>query len=372
MALSFWGREFAFPRTVVIAATVFQILLLTSIRLTLRRLYLVFGGRRRALVVAETGESAHALVGKLLHTTTNWFTVSGWLLGHEIEELESRVSDFDIVLITPGVSEKVDLIRRCARIRKDVLLVPEVFELSLFGAKAIELGDVLTFLVRPPRLAPGQRLVKRAIDFAGSLLMIVVASPFLLIVPILIKLTSNGPALFRQDRVGRHGREYTLYKFRTMISEAESTTGPVLALQNDPRITSLGRLLRSMRLDELPQLFNVLKGEMSLVGPRPEREFFVSQFRETVPGYEFRFAVKPGITGLAQVHGNYSSSVARKLRFDLMYIYDYSLLFDVKILLKTVSVLFQGSKAEGVAEVENVGEGESAKEEVSNELAVGD
>ena len=367
MAASFWAHELAFPRSVAITATLFQIVLIAVYRLTLRRWYLLIDGRRRAIIVAENGAAARSLVGKLLHVETNWFTVSGWLVGNEVEELEGRVSDFDIVLITPGVSHKAELIRRCARVKKDVLLVPEVFELSLFGAKAVELGDVLTFLVRPPRLTPGQRLVKRTIDFVGSLLMIGAASPLLIIVPILVKLTSKGPALFTQDRVGRHGREYTLFKFRTMVSDAEKATGPVLASQNDPRITPLGKFLRSTRLDELPQLFNVLRGEMSLVGPRPEREFFVSQFRETTPGYEFRFAVKPGITGLAQVCGNYSSTVARKLRFDLMYIYDYSLLMDVKIMLKTISVLFQGSKAEGVAaiEVEQV-------REVQNEMVVGD
>src|SRR5262249_19634497 len=141
----------------------------------------------------------------------------------------------------------------------------------------------------------------------------------------------------------------------------------VLASQNDPRITRIGKILRATRLDELPQLFNVLRGDMSLVGPRPERRYFVSQFHETVPGYEFRFAVKPGITGFAQVCGNYSSSVSRKLRFDLMYIYDYSLIFDLKILLKTVMVLFHISKADGVALVE-----EPEIEEVGNELAIGD
>src|SRR5581483_8485107 len=313
MAVSFWARQFAFPRTVMIAATGFQILLLASARLGLRRAYLFFEGRRRALVIAENGTSARTLVDKLLHVDTNWFAVSGWLIGEEIEELETRVLDFDVILITPGVAHKAELIRRCARIKKDVLLVPDVFELSLFGAKAIELGDVLTFLVRPPRLTPGQRLVKRAVDFAGALILIAVSAPLLVLVTVLIRLTSRGPVLFRQDRVGRQGREYVIYKFRTMICDAESETGPVLASKNDPRVTPVGKFLRSSRLDELPQLFNVLRGEMSLVGPRPERAFFVSQFRESVPGYDFRLAVKPGITGLAQVYGTYSSSVARKL-----------------------------------------------------------
>jgi lipopolysaccharide/colanic/teichoic acid biosynthesis glycosyltransferase len=149
--------------------------------------------------------------------------------------------------------------------------------------------------------------------------------------------------------VGRNGVEFTLYKFRTMVADAERHTGPVLATANDPRITKIGAFLRATRLDEFPQLFNVLRGEMSLVGPRPERPHFVQQFCEQIPGYEFRLAAKPGVTGLAQVFGSYSTSPARKLSFDLRYITKYSLLMDIRILLRTIAVLLRREQAEGIA-----------------------
>jgi lipopolysaccharide/colanic/teichoic acid biosynthesis glycosyltransferase len=150
--------------------------------------------------------------------------------------------------------------------------------------------------------------------------------------------------------VGADGKEYALYKFRTMVADAEQHTGPVLAASRDPRITEIGRFLRATRIDELPQLFNVLIGNMSLIGPRPERPHFVRILREQLPGYEFRLAVKPGITGLAQIYGRYSTTPELKLRFDLMYIYNYSLVMDIEILFKTLSIVFQPSHAEGFKE----------------------
>jgi lipopolysaccharide/colanic/teichoic acid biosynthesis glycosyltransferase len=175
---------------------------------------------------------------------------------------------------------------------------------------------------------------------------------------ILIRLTSPGKILFAQRRVGRDGVGFTLSKFRTMVADAERHTGPVLATANDPRITKTGAFLRATRLDEFPQLFNVLRGEMSLVGPRPERPHFVQQFREQIPGYEFRLAVKPGVTGLAQVFGRYSTTAERKLRFDLTYITKYSLLMDIRLLLSTIAVLLRREQAEGIA----VGGGSTAVE----------
>jgi lipopolysaccharide/colanic/teichoic acid biosynthesis glycosyltransferase len=165
---------------------------------------------------------------------------------------------------------------------------------------------------------------------------------------ILIRLTSPGKVLFTQQRVGRNGAEFILYKFRTMVADAERNTGPVLATANDPRITKTGAFLRATRLDEFPQLFNVLRGEMSLVGPRPERPHFVQQFREQIPGYEFRLAVKPGVTGMAQVFGRYSTTAERKLRFDVTYITRYSLFMDIRILLSTLAVLLRREQAQGI------------------------
>jgi lipopolysaccharide/colanic/teichoic acid biosynthesis glycosyltransferase len=179
-------------------------------------------------------------------------------------------------------------------------------------------------------------LLIRLFDMVGSLVILVFAIPVMLGVALLIKLTSRGPALYRQERVGKNGSVFTLYKFRTMINDAERHIGPVLAARDDDRVTPIGRILRRMRLDELPQLFNILCGEMSLVGPRPERPYFVARHK-VLQGV--RLSVKPGLTGLAQVRSVYDLKPSHKVRYDYLYIQRRSLLLNIYILLQTIPVL---------------------------------
>jgi lipopolysaccharide/colanic/teichoic acid biosynthesis glycosyltransferase len=174
----------------------------------------------------------------------------------------------------------------------------------------------------------------------------VIALPLVLLAAIAIKIESpGGPVLFRQERVGQGGKVFELLKLRTMIPNAEMLTGPVLAEENDSRITKVGKVLRASRIDELPQLWNVLKGDMSFVGPRPERPVFVQQFRDEMPGYELRHQVKTGITGLAQVEGKYTTPPEDKLRFDLLYVKTMSPIKDIQILLHTLKVMLMRHKA---------------------------
>jgi exopolysaccharide biosynthesis polyprenyl glycosylphosphotransferase len=185
------------------------------------------------------------------------------------------------------------------------------------------------------------RFVKRLFDLAGALAGLVVAAPIMLLTAIAVRLDSPGPVLYRQERVGEHGRLFTLYKFRSMRIDAEQGT-PVWATSHDSRVTRVGRVIRLTRLDELPQLWNVLRGEMSFVGPRPERQFFVQQLAEAIPFYMARHAVRPGVTGWAQVRYRYGASVEdslEKLRYDLYYIKHLSLVFDLTILVDTIKVM---------------------------------
>jgi len=178
-----------------------------------------------------------------------------------------------------------------------------------------------------------------------SLLILLVTLPLFLILVILVRITSKGPAVFRQERVGLYGRPFTMYKFRTMYQDAEERSGPVWAKENDPRITPLGFWLRKLRLDEIPQLVNVLKGDMSLVGPRPERQFFVDQFKKEIPLYTRRLRVRPGITGWAQVKWKYDESfedVKEKTKYDLFYVENMSLRMDFKILINTIFTVIAG------------------------------
>lgn len=189
---------------------------------------------------------------------------------------------------------------------------------------------------------------KRGLDVLFSLIGLLVASPFVLVAGILIRLTSRGPVFFRQERVGKGGIVFNMYKLRTMRMDAEKDTGPVWARERDPRITLIGRILRKAHIDEIPQLINVLKGEMSIVGPRPERPCFVIELKNKVMDYEKRLKVKPGITGLAQVWHRYDETiedVKKKIKYDLLYIKEMCVMTDLRILARTILVVLTGKGA---------------------------
>jgi sugar transferase (PEP-CTERM system associated) len=190
-----------------------------------------------------------------------------------------------------------------------------------------------------------RRLVKRTVDLILSSAMLIALSPFLLLVAAAIRLDSAGPIFFSQMRVGERQRIYRMYKFRSMVKDAEKLSGPVWAQENDPRVTRVGRFLRRFRIDELPQLWNILKGEMSCVGPRPERSEFVQELKKTVPYYRERFSVKPGITGWAQVNFGYCATISdsiEKLNYDFFYIKNMSNLMDLLVMLRTIKILLFG------------------------------
>jgi exopolysaccharide biosynthesis polyprenyl glycosylphosphotransferase len=241
---------------------------------------------------------------------------------------------------TPGWQTR--LIDGLAGVRPDhasVLLLPGPYE-SLIGRMRYRwVHDIpLIEVVRESEWRINRPL-KRLVDLAGATLLLLPALPVMAVCAVAIRLTSPGPVLYRQVRVGRGRRRFTLWKLRTMHEDAERDTGEVLAQPDDPRLTPIGGTLRALRLDELPQLLNVLGGSMSLVGPRPERPGFVERFLEEVPGYAERFSLAPGLTGLAQVNGEYLSSPQNKLRYDLAYLANWSPWLDLSILFRTVKIV---------------------------------
>jgi len=217
------------------------------------------------------------------------------------------------------------MIRRYQKIVKGEVLIEE---------RAIESLTRMKFQV-----ANSWRIIiKRALDISVSLLGLIACSPVMALVALAVKLDSRGPILYSQERVGQKGRTFRIYKFRTMRLDAELKSGPVWAVDNDPRVTAVGHFLRVTHLDELPQFFNVLKGEMSLVGPRPERPHFVKELKKHIPNYDMRLYAKPGVTGLAQIRQRYDNSiedVRRKVRYDVLYIKKMCPLLDVKVIALT-------------------------------------
>jgi exopolysaccharide biosynthesis polyprenyl glycosylphosphotransferase len=348
MSLGFWARQFAFPRSVLILAALIQVLLLCGYRIQMRNMYRRLFGNRSTIVIGECEEDAFQVLQKFIEHDVGLYRMQGYLLRSDLQPPYLELEDAETIVLSQNLQQKEEIILHCFRKKKEVLVVPNLAELTLFGAESREVDDLLIFGIRPHRLNPAEELLKRAFDLVVSSTLLLLTSPIVLIVSIAVRVTSAGPVLYRQERIGRGGNSFHVLKFRTMVIDAEKYSGPVLASEEDPRITEVGRLLRATRIDELPQILNVIKGEMSLIGPRPERPYFVRRFENELAAYELRHAFKPGITGLAQVMGRYGTTVESKLHFDLLYIYNYSLLLDLKILLQTVRVVLQGEQASGL------------------------
>jgi len=257
------------------------------------------------------------------------------------EEVLSKHNIQGIVIESNGhsMNSVFNIISKFADTKYEIFISPKLYSLvyKYFLVQKIPDSPFLKIIFHP--LSNWDRFLKRVMDITIVAISLVLLAPILLLISLFIKIDSSGPVFYKQRRLGFRGKEFTLYKFRSMISDAEKDTGPVWASKNDERITRVGRILRPFRLDELPQLFNVLKGDMSFVGPRPERPAFVEELKKSIPLYTLRLNVHPGITGLAQVKHTYDTSiedVKKKLSYDLQYINNMSLKLDLKIFLKTI------------------------------------
>ena len=346
VTITYYLRGFSFPRLILAIAPVFQFILLLIWNGTVLSVRKKFSVDLRLMVIGERSE-LKTIIEKVEHSLRKAKLHIHYVIpSDEIEKAFKRLKDVDEVFISDNVSDedKMKVITECLALKKTVYIVPRLFEISLSSARMVQFEDMPAFMVDRLGLTVEQRFFKRMFDIVLSLFGIVITSPLMIIIAILIRATSKGPAIYRQTRITVGNREFKMLKFRTMYENAEEKTGPVLSSDDDPRVTKVGRVLRNLRLDELPQLFNVLKGDMSFVGPRPERPFFVEQYSRDIPEYTHRYLVKAGMTGYAQIYGKYDTSAVDKLKYDLLYIRDYSLMLDIKLILQTIKVLL-GKKA---------------------------
>ena len=348
MSASYLFREFAMPRSIILIASIFTILFMTGFKI----IYLKLTRRNIVGKVLLIGDDSNTqrMIAKIKHPMLKGTRVKHLQPNTTIDKIKHHIRHADYVVLCTSVSKelKSEIIYHAMEVNKVVYVIPTLYELLLQRASVTPLEDTLVMSVKPFGLTWDQTLFKRAFDIAATGLIIILASPILLITALIVKFEDpKGSIIYKQERYGKNNKPFTIYKFRSMIEGAESDTGPVLATQGDDRITKIGKFLRATRLDELPQLFNVLKGDMSLVGPRPERGFFIKQLTKEYYHYGYRNSVQPGITGYAQIMGKYSTEVDDKLRFDLYYIRNYSFWRDIVILLKTFIVLFDKTKAEG-------------------------
>lgn len=267
-----------------------------------------------------------------------------------LEALEREiVTCYDgVVLWDINTALRNKLLKFCYSKGIRVYMMPKIPDIMIKGSDQLHLFDTPILLTREYAMTIEQRVVKRLIDIVCSVLLMILASPFMLVTAIAIKLYDGGPVLYKQIRCTRDMREFRILKFRSMRTDAEKDGVARLASKNDSRITPVGRLIRKVRIDELPQLFNILKGEMSFIGPRPERPEIIRQYQEEMPEFTFRTKVKAGLAGYAQVYGKYNTTPYDKLKLDLFYIENYSVWLDLKLMLLTLKILFQAESTEGV------------------------
>ena len=229
-------------------------------------------------------------------------------------------------------------------------ITPKISDIIIRSSENIHMFDTPLLLSRNNGLSFEQKLVKRFMDIVISLVMLIITSPFMLITAVAIKLYDGGPVFFRQKRCTINGKEFYIHKFRSMIVDAEKEGEVIPATDDDERITPVGKVIRKTRLDELPQFIDILKGDMSVVGPRPERVEHVEQYTEEIPEFAYRLKVKGGLTGYAQIYGKYNTSAYDKLKLDLMYIQNYSILLDIKLIIMTGKIVFMKESTEGFEE----------------------
>jgi Undecaprenyl-phosphate glucose phosphotransferase len=358
IALATLLLKFDYPRVATIMAWLLTILFLTVERLSVRRLF--YGLRRRGIahlrvLLIGAGETAQAIVERMGHTPKYGYMAVGYLddaalAGRKVagapilgttDDLERvlRRYDVDEVLIAlPGATHEaiLDLIARIPTDGIDVKVAPDLFQLMATAVSIDELGGIPLVTVKKGALRGWNRLVKRVMDVVFALAVLVLASPLMLLIAALVKLTSHGPALYAQERVGYNGYRFQVLKFRSMRVDAEAA-GPGWTTRDDDRRTVVGRFLRRFSLDELPQFINILLGDMSIVGPRPERPMYVEQFQRVIPRYMERHREKCGLTGWAQVNGlRGDTSIEERTRYDLYYVDHWSLLLDLRIMAFTL------------------------------------
>ncbi len=305
----------------------------------------------KKMVIIYGSRQAVGLVEKMSRREDRFMICRAVSCEEDTEVLTEMITSYDAVIICDVPSEKKnDILKICFANSKRTYITPKLSDIIIRGAEQIHLFDTPLLVCRNTGLSAESLIIKRAFDLALSLIGCIIASPIMLVTALCIKLYDGGPVFYTQDRLTQGGRIFKVYKFRSMRTDAEKDGVARLAGENDDRITPIGRIIRKVRIDELPQLLNILKGDMSVVGPRPERPELAAENEKLMPEFSYRLKVKAGLTGYAQVLGKYNTTPYDKLRLDLMYIEQYSLILDIKLILMTVKILFVPESTEGVKE----------------------
>lgn len=270
-----------------------------------------------------------------------------------LEAIAEKAKDFEAVIIGDiSVKQRNEVLKYCYGKGIRAYVIPKISDIIMMGSDRIHIFDTPFLLTRGYALSFDLRFWKRTLDLVLAVPMLVLTSPVMLVVACIIKLYDGGSVFYRQTRCTQDGAEFQIIKFRSMVENAESDGVAKLASVDDSRITPFGRFMRATRIDELPQLLNIIKGEMSFVGPRPERPEIIREYMESMPEFEFRMRVKAGLTGFAQIYGKYNTIPYDKLKLDLFYIENYSVWLDIKLILMTVKIILKREATEGIGEAQ--------------------
>lgn len=347
MVLTYIGRWFTFPRTVILISFVTSIILLSVWRLLMFSVYERIDGSKNVMVVGRE-EAVKKAIYNFKLAKNKRHQITHVVTSRYFENIKKHMGEVDIVYLSEPLEDKLKIYDFLIKNDKKLFLPTNFENLVMVNPNIMNIEDESIIEVSNFRISPENDLLKRFIDVVVATILVIITSPIMVLTALAVKATSRGPVLYKQIRITKNQKEFEILKFRTMSATAEKESGPVLATSNDVRITGIGKYLRSLRIDELPQLFNVIKGDMAVVGPRPERPFFVDQFKELNSHYYLRHNVRAGITGYAQVYGKYASDFNSKLNFDLVYIKQYSMVMDIKIMLQTIKILFDKVSSKGL------------------------
>ena len=330
--------------------TVVDFLVIAVWTLVFQKFYVWIFPPRRMLLVSGNRADYHLL--EKMNARDDKYEIRD-LISYKkgVDYICRRVHKFDGVILGDMPShERNQILKYCFKEDIRTYSVPKLSDILLRSSDELTLFDTPMLLSRNDGLTIEQEFIKRTMDIVFSAIAAVITLPFFLIIGISIKLTDGGPVFYKQTRLTKDGKVFEIIKFRTMIQDAEKYSGARLASEGDKRILPVGRLLRRTRLDELPQIYNILKGEMSLVGPRPERPEIAADIEKEIPEFSYRLKVKAGLTGYAQVYGKYNTTFYDKLKQDLMYIRNYSVWLDLKLMIMTPKIMLMKESTEGVQE----------------------
>ena len=308
----------------------------------------IFPPRKLLLINGEY--AADDIIAKFNTRKDKYRIVKKMNISEGLEKIHKEcLGDYDGIIIWDVPNQyRNGLVKFCYGNGKRIYVMPKITDVLLKGSTQLHLFDSPVFLLRDYSIKIEQRFIKRILDIVLALVLIVLSSPFMLITAIAVKMYDGGPVLYKQVRCTINRREFQIMKFRSMRVDAEKDGVARLASKNDSRITPVGSFIRKCRLDELPQLFNILKGDMSFIGPRPERPEIIKQYLEDMPEFAFRTRVKAGLAGYAQIYGKYNTTPYDKLKLDLTYIENYSIWLDIKLLLLTAKIMFTPDSTEGI------------------------